>query len=55
VTIGAHRLAVLLQAVEVAAKKGNAQRGGTELEDLRAEVEAVLRYLHDAESGMSRA
>jgi hypothetical protein len=46
---------VLLQAVEVAAKKGNAQRGGTELEDLRAEVEAVLRYLHDAESGMSRA
>jgi PAS domain S-box-containing protein len=55
VTIGAHRLAVLLQAVEVSAKKGSAERAGAELEDLRAEVEAVLRYLRDAEGGVSRA
>jgi PAS domain S-box-containing protein len=55
VTIGAHRLAVLLQAVEVAAKEGSARRAGTELEALRAEVEAVLRYLHDVPLGPSQA
>jgi CheY-like chemotaxis protein len=55
VTIGAHRLAVLLQAVEVAAREGSAGRAGTELEELRAEVEAVLRYLHDVEPGLSQA
>jgi CheY-like chemotaxis protein len=54
-TIGAHRLTALLQVVEVAAQEGSAERAGTELEELRAEVEAVLRYLHDAEPGGSRA
>jgi PAS domain S-box-containing protein len=55
VTIGAHRLAVLLQAVEVAAKEGSGGRAGAEFEDLRREVEAVLRYLRDVERGPSQA
>jgi len=54
-TIGAHRLAALLQAVEVAAKEGSAERAGTKLEEVRAEIEAVLRYLHDREPGVSPA
>jgi HPt (histidine-containing phosphotransfer) domain-containing protein len=53
-TIGAHRLAALLQAVEVAAKEDNAERARTELEDLRAEVEAVLRYLRRVEPDVSQ-
>lgn len=53
-TIGAQRLAALLQAVEGAAREGSAERARTELDALRAEVEAVLRYLHAAELGESK-
>jgi PAS domain S-box-containing protein len=54
-TIGAQRLAALLEAVEVAAKEGSAERARTKFEGLRAEVEAVVRYLHDVEPGVSQA
>jgi two-component system sensor histidine kinase/response regulator len=54
-TIGAERLAALLQVVEVAAKEGSAEQAATKLEEVRAEVEAVLRYLHDREPGLSPA
>jgi hypothetical protein len=44
----------LLQAVEVAANEGNAERARTELDELGTEVEAVLRYLHAVELGESK-
>jgi two-component system sensor histidine kinase/response regulator len=53
-TIGAQRLAALLQAVESAARAGNAERARTEVDELRAELAAVLRYLRHLEPGMSQ-